>query len=331
MSRYSIYKKSVLQDKRSKKLNFEPDGREHYVYRITDYTRSEKEHYYGSHTPERGKKYDSLEEEFWAYRTSSKYNVLNENKKEQYKIKILKVFDNPADKMIYEAFLHQYFNVKLSSKFWNESNQTPFGYDTTGLKFKNSEETKAKKKAANKLKGNCLTVEMIEAIKQTRLDDVIDGLNSYYRAGLKCSETKLAYSKDRKLEISEKRKNTMGEEGIKKAQLKSAQYRRINNMNSDITRKGNITKKENLLNQLGLFDIVVYFEDGKIEKYSMFDFYYDNTNLPFGKIDNLVKEKYNFTVKKSGFDLFEVLIEYQNKNNKKYLHLENAIIKKERK
>jgi len=53
--RYSIYKNLVLQDERSKKLNFEPDGREHYVYRITDYTRSEKEHYYGSHTPKNSK------------------------------------------------------------------------------------------------------------------------------------------------------------------------------------------------------------------------------------------------------------------------------------
>jgi hypothetical protein len=129
---YSIYKNLVLQDERSKKLNFKPDGREHYVYRITDYTRTEKEHYYGSHTPEKGKKYNSLIEEFWTYKTSSKYNVLNENKKENYKVKILKVFDNPADKIIYEAFLHQYFNVKLSNKFWNKSNQTAFGYDTTG-------------------------------------------------------------------------------------------------------------------------------------------------------------------------------------------------------
>ena len=52
-----IYKKLVLQDKRSKKLDFKPDGREHYVYRITDYTRGEKEHYIGSHTPKKEKVY----------------------------------------------------------------------------------------------------------------------------------------------------------------------------------------------------------------------------------------------------------------------------------
>jgi len=156
--RYSVYKKLVLIEEQRRMdeegeeriLFFEPDGREHYVYRVTDHTRSEKEHYYGSHTPKKGKKYNSLEEEFWTYKTSSKYNVLNENKKEQYKIKILKVFDNPADKMIYEAFLHQYFNVKLSTKFWNESNQTPFGYDTTGVSH--SEETKKKISAGNKNK-----------------------------------------------------------------------------------------------------------------------------------------------------------------------------------
>ena len=55
-----------------------------------------------------------------------------EGNKERYKLKIIKVFNNPGDKILYEAFLHQYFNVKLHNNFWNESNQTPFGYDTTG-------------------------------------------------------------------------------------------------------------------------------------------------------------------------------------------------------
>jgi len=132
MTKYSIYKKLVIQDIRSKKLDFTPDGRKHYVYRVTDYTRNEKQHYYGSHTPHKYYKGNNLIEEFWSYKTSSKYNTLNEDKKENYKVKIIKVFNNAADKMIYEAFLHQYFNVKLNNNFWNESNQTPFGYDTTG-------------------------------------------------------------------------------------------------------------------------------------------------------------------------------------------------------
>ena len=141
---FKQYKISVLQNPKSEKLDFQSDGREHYVYRITDYTRTEKQHYYGSHTPTKGKKYSSLEEEFWTYKTSSKYNVLNENAKNNYKLKILKVFDNPADKMIYESYLHQYFDVKLHNSFWNEGNQTAFGFDTTGKKVTHSVETIAK-------------------------------------------------------------------------------------------------------------------------------------------------------------------------------------------
>jgi len=165
--RYSIYKKLVLieeqrridEEGKDRILFFEPDGREHYVYRVTDSTRSEKDHYYGSHTPHKGKIYTSLIDEFWTYRTSSKYNVLDENKKEQYKIKIINVFDNPADKMIYEAFLHQYFNVKLSSKFWNESNQTPFGYDTTGKSFNvGRKQTKKNKEAVSRANRNKIVV-----------------------------------------------------------------------------------------------------------------------------------------------------------------------------
>lgn len=48
-----IYIKLIIQDNRSKKLNFNPDGKKHYVYRIIDYTRTEKQHYYGSHTPKK--------------------------------------------------------------------------------------------------------------------------------------------------------------------------------------------------------------------------------------------------------------------------------------
>jgi len=129
---FKQYHAQIKQDERYQKLDFSVDGREHYVYRITDYTRTEKQHYYGSHTPRKGKKYNNLIDEFWTYRTSSKKNVLNENKRENYKIKILKVFNNPADKMIYESYLHQYFDVKRSKHFWNGSNQTPFNFDTTG-------------------------------------------------------------------------------------------------------------------------------------------------------------------------------------------------------
>ena len=135
-----------------KKLDFNIDGREHYVYRVTDYTRDINQHYYGSHTPPKDKKYNNLIEEFWNYRTSSKKNVLNEDAKENYKVKILKVFNNTSDKMIYEAFLHQYFDVKNNNLFWNKSNQTPFGFDTTGRIFPVNLQPKTKSSIEKRMK-----------------------------------------------------------------------------------------------------------------------------------------------------------------------------------
>jgi hypothetical protein len=181
MTRYSIYKKLVLQDERSKKLNFNKDGRKHYVYRVTDYSRIKEQHYIGSRTSSK----DNLLEDFWLYRTSSKHNVLNENKKEQYKIKILKVFDNPGDKMVYEAFLHQFYNVKLHKSFWNKSNQTPFGFDTTGEvtvisngKFKNiskKEYDKGNYKQTNK--GYVVTKEQGRVKKEIYINDELTHIN----------------------------------------------------------------------------------------------------------------------------------------------------------
>lgn len=126
--RYSIYKKLVLQDERSSKLIFEPDGRIFYVYRITNI--ESKEYYYGS----RNSDSENLLEDLIKYSSSSKRKNDIKNNKEKYKFKILKVFDNTADKIIYESFLHAKFNVKKHNQFFNESNQTPFGFDTTGMK-----------------------------------------------------------------------------------------------------------------------------------------------------------------------------------------------------
>jgi len=127
---YTKYKTLILKMNElkhvNKQLDFVPDGREHYVYRVTDYNRNVKQHYYGSHTPPKNKKYNNLIDEFWTYKTSSKKNILNENVKNNYKVKIIKVFNNPADKIILESYLHQYFDVKNNNLFWNESNQTPF-------------------------------------------------------------------------------------------------------------------------------------------------------------------------------------------------------------
>jgi hypothetical protein len=146
MSRYIDYKNKVLKDERSNKLNFDKvDNRFYYVYRITDLTNNE--HYYGSRVS-----VISPDEDIKIYGSTSKRKKAILESPENYRFKIVKIFNNNGDKICYESFLHNYFNVKLHNKFWNESNQTPFGFDTTGLEPHNkgvignklSEKTKSK-------------------------------------------------------------------------------------------------------------------------------------------------------------------------------------------
>ncbi len=122
---FKKYKERVLNDPRSEKLDFNPDGRNHYVYRV-----SREEHYYGSKSEKLGGVNDTIGD---GYYTSSNY--LEESFKgnpEDYKVKIIRRFDNPVDKILFESYLHQKFDVKNHDSFINRSNQTPWGFDTTG-------------------------------------------------------------------------------------------------------------------------------------------------------------------------------------------------------
>lgn len=123
MSRYSIYKNKILEDIRSSKFKFNNDRRIYYVYRVTDLTLNE--HYYGS----RIAKQTNILEDFASYCTSSKRkNIIKENYN-NYKVKIIKTFTNQDEMLLYESFLHDYFNVKIKgNSFFNEANQTPFGF-----------------------------------------------------------------------------------------------------------------------------------------------------------------------------------------------------------
>ena len=125
---YKEYKQSVIKKaiEKNKPFTFEKvDNRYHYIYRVTNLETGL--HYYGSRT--------SNELDIGIkYFTSS--NIIRKDFKkhpENYKYKIIRIFDNTKDKEIYESYLHQYFNVKTNDKFYNRANQTPFGFDTTGL------------------------------------------------------------------------------------------------------------------------------------------------------------------------------------------------------
>jgi len=134
------YKNQILQDPRATKLNFKPDGKQHLVYRITNIIKLK--HYYGSKSNSK-----ILGEGYLSSSTDKEFIEEQKSNPEHFKYKIIKTYDNTADKMIHESFLHQNFDVKNHNSFYNKANQTAFGFDTTGndeLSLKISKRMKGK-------------------------------------------------------------------------------------------------------------------------------------------------------------------------------------------
>lgn len=125
---YKTYKNEMILKHDITQEDFIPDGRYHFIYRLT-YNKNGL-HYYGSKTSSK----EPLKVIGKSYFTSSKYvePIFREDTK-NFKIKIIKIFNNKMDKQLYESFIHKKFNVKLSNKFFNKSNQRPKGFDTTGM------------------------------------------------------------------------------------------------------------------------------------------------------------------------------------------------------
>jgi putative uncharacterized protein RB32ORF054w len=119
----------VSKDERFKKFNLNIiENNIYYVYRITSY--EDGKHYYGSR---KAKNFD-LKIDFWNYCSSSKRkNDIKKFKSEKYKLKIIKVFHNKDLCNLYEAFLHNYFNVMKNEKFFNYFNCPIFDFTTRGL------------------------------------------------------------------------------------------------------------------------------------------------------------------------------------------------------
>lgn len=106
------------------------DGRYYYVYRITD--KINKKHYYGSRVSVEHPKMD-LGLVYMSSSNDIEFKKDQEEYPQRFKYKIVRIFENNIDKILYESFLHQYFNVKNHKKFINRSNQRPSGFDTTGF------------------------------------------------------------------------------------------------------------------------------------------------------------------------------------------------------
>ena len=64
---------------------------------------------------------------------------------------IINVFDTREEALLHEIELHDIHDVASSSTYYNKSKQTSTGFDTTGISFPQSEESRLKR--SNSLKG----------------------------------------------------------------------------------------------------------------------------------------------------------------------------------
>lgn len=190
----------ILPHPKVKRLNFNQiDNRKYYVYRVTNLTTGL--HYYGCR---RSKSLDLG----IRYFTSSKLIKFDFKKNPQnYKYKILKIFDNYADMLCYETFLHLYFNAKDHPKFYNQVNSNPFG---NFGKLDEQSIQKRRKTLTTPLDESGTTLQHIitEKVKKSKQKVGEDGLTNSQKAGLKHSKRMKEKSKEEWENILQKRKQT---------------------------------------------------------------------------------------------------------------------------
>lgn len=101
----------------------------HYTYRITNI--KERMYYYGVHSCNcHPKEYIGIK--YWSSSKNKEFKADIKNNPQDYKYKIVKIFDTRIEAVEHEIFLHKKFNVGVNNKFYNDSMQTSTNFDTTG-------------------------------------------------------------------------------------------------------------------------------------------------------------------------------------------------------
>ncbi len=101
----------------------------HYVYRISNIIANK--HYYGT----RSSQHPKLDLGIIYFSSSSDIMFIKEQKQtpENFKYKILKIFENREQAIEYEILLHNKFDVGANLNFYNRAKQTSIGFDRTGI------------------------------------------------------------------------------------------------------------------------------------------------------------------------------------------------------
>lgn len=116
----------------------------HYVYRITNVV--EKKHYYGKRSSKCDPKLD-LGIVYFSSSTDKEFRADQKLNPQNYKYKIVQLFETSEEAYIREIELHKLFKVGINSNFYNKTSQTSYGIDNTGIPH--SEEHRRKIGLAN--------------------------------------------------------------------------------------------------------------------------------------------------------------------------------------
>lgn len=156
----------------------------HYVYRITNMI--ENKHYYGVRTS----KNPNLDLGIKYFSSSKDKDFIQDQKEntQNYKYKIIKIFDNRNEALNLEIKLHNKFDVGVNESFYNRAKQTSALFDTSGIKYSYEDKKKlyeyrfkdkrplseeSRRKISESRKGMKFTEQHKSNIKKSRMNQTV--------------------------------------------------------------------------------------------------------------------------------------------------------------
>lgn len=224
----------------------------HYVYRITN-TQLNK-HYYGSRTSKILPKED-LGIHYFSSSTDKdfiKEQICNKN---NFKYKVIKVFNNRADANMLEVILHKKLNVAVNDSFYNRVNQTSHFFSPSHFSTTKSIITRTNTIEEN---GESIMTNNGRKASKTRMSTITEnGLTIQEQLTKKTVKTKYLTDDDgvtTHKKASIKTKKTMIEKGLYKAVGEKSKMTKFNTIDSNgdniydlASKKSVITKKTTII------------------------------------------------------------------------------------
>lgn len=136
----------------------------HYVYRITNI--KELKHYYGTRSCN-GFPSEDLGIKYFSSSSDKNFILDQKTNPHHYTYKIIRIYNSREEALKLEIKLHNKFDVGINESFYNLAKQTSTGFDTTGRKYKHSEETKRLISLGNL--GKTISKEQKERLSRAKL------------------------------------------------------------------------------------------------------------------------------------------------------------------